>query len=193
MNTLHLREARRGWSNAWPAPVRWALQWLLRSCRTWHVGPSGGPSPTVRVCLTVHEATSGDAHASKVLIALLEHLAGTQQFRISWHLGRSHATVEALQGCVPISGETRPTSSWAFAQADEGHTSQPMKTAYLCRSQHVESHSWLAKDKTGCVVLQRMLDIAAVELQSCLPLELRGKVFLGSDCSLARECSSPVH
>ena len=42
---LRLKQGRRGWSNAWPAPVRWALRWLSqlcsRSCRTWHAGASG--------------------------------------------------------------------------------------------------------------------------------------------------------
>eukprot|EP00439_Symbiodinium_sp_Y106_P063475 s3835_g9.t2 len=69
-----------------------------------------------------------DAHASKVLIALLEHCRDVSQYRVR--------LVQRLRG-------------------------------HLLK---------LTKDKTGCVVLQRMLDIAAVELQSCLPLELRGKV-----------------
>ena len=93
---------------------------------------------------SVPTCRSGDVHASKVLIALLEHLASTGKFRLSWYLGQSHAAVEALQGCVTISGETRPTPSWAFAQADEGYLLQPVQTAYPYRRQHVESHGWLA-------------------------------------------------
>ncbi|CAE7430010.1 APUM5 [Symbiodinium sp. CCMP2592] len=69
-----------------------------------------------------------DAHASKVLIALLEHCRDVSQYRVR--------LVQRLRG-------------------------------HLLK---------LTKDKTGCVVMQRMLDVAAVELQSCLPLELRGKV-----------------
>ncbi|CAE7532033.1 pum [Symbiodinium necroappetens] len=69
-----------------------------------------------------------DVHASKVLIALLEHCRDVSQYRVR--------LVQRLRG-------------------------------HLLK---------LTKDKTGCVVMQRMLDVAAVELQSCLPLELRGKV-----------------
>ena len=36
-----------------------------------------------------------------------------------------------------------------------------------------------AKDKIGCHVIQQMLDVAAAEMQACLPLELRGKVPAG--------------